>query len=168
MKHKILIIVLIIGLLSCKKNESATAIKPAAPTVTPIPWKETSTIGGSNYVLCMAVSGNNIFAGSDDGLFLSSNNGVSWSSVGINFKVLSLAISGNSIYAGTQNGGIFLSSDIGVHWVAINNGFNPTIPNIQSLAISGNNIYAGTDGNGMYMSNNSRQNIITSKACNCN
>ncbi|MHB8258834.1 MAG: WD40/YVTN/BNR-like repeat-containing protein [Bacteroidia bacterium] len=156
MKYKILIFLFIIGFISCKKKESATVTKPTVPAAPPIPWIQTSKLpGGLSYVFCLAVSGNTIFAGTDVGVYSTSNNGVNWTWVGVNFKVLSLAISGNNIFAGTQGGGVFLSSDLGAHWAAINNGFNPSnLPTVQSLAINGNNIYAGTYGNGMYMSNN--------------
>ena len=60
-----------------------------------------------------------------------------------------------NIYAGID-GGVFLTSDYGDHWIAKNNGFiSGFFPiHITSLAISGNNIYAGTWDDGLYISTN--------------
>jgi hypothetical protein len=44
------------------------------------------------------------------------------------------------------DGGIFLSTDNGSSWNAVNNGL--TNLSVRSLAISGNNIFAGTSGYG--------------------
>ncbi len=103
-------------------------------------------------VLPFAISGSNIFAGTDSGIFLSVNNGMSWMAVdsGLpNSSINSLAISGNNIFAGTEHG-VYLSSDNGVSW-------NHTVFNnriVYSIAISGNNIFAGTSNNGVYRSAN--------------
>ena len=55
--------------------------------------------------MSLAISGSNIFAGTSDGVFLSSNNGSCWAAVNTgltNTNVNSLAISGNNIFAGTR------------------------------------------------------------------
>lgn len=43
-------------------------------------WVQTNGPGGG-CIACLAVSGSKIFAGADGGLYLSSNNGVSWTAV---------------------------------------------------------------------------------------
>ena len=66
-------------------------------------------------VSCLAVSGTNLFAGTgtdldapcDGGVFLSTNNGTSWTAVNsglTNSFVLSLAVSGMNLFAGTSGG----------------------------------------------------------------
>jgi len=58
----------------------------------------------------LAVSGNNIFAGTQgSGVFLSTNNGTSWTAVNnglTNTQIQSLAVSGSNIFAGTSTGGV--------------------------------------------------------------
>ncbi|MCX6230806.1 MAG: T9SS type A sorting domain-containing protein [Bacteroidetes bacterium] len=117
-------------------------------------WQQTNgPIGGT--IGALAINGNNIFAGTDEGgVFLSTNNGTNWSAVNTgltNNLIYSLAISGSNIFAGT-NGGIFFSSNNGANWTAVNNGLTNLI--IKSLAISGNNIFAGTNGGGIFKSTN--------------
>ncbi len=51
-----------------------------------------------------------------------------------------------------QGGGIFLSTNSGENWTAVNNGISP-YASIYSLAVSGSNIFAGTDY-GVYLSAN--------------
>jgi ligand-binding sensor domain-containing protein len=77
-------------------------------------WTNTNgPIGG--VISALATSGTNIFAGTEAGVFLSTNNGTSWSSInnGTTFQnVNAIATNGSDVYVGTFNG-IFLSSDNG-------------------------------------------------------
>ena len=56
----------------------------------------------------------------------------------------SLVVSGTNIFAGTFGGGVFLSTDNGSNWTAVNNGLTNT--DVRSLLVSGTNIFAGTLG----------------------
>ncbi|MFA4853356.1 MAG: T9SS type A sorting domain-containing protein [Bacteroidales bacterium] len=59
------------------------------------------------------------------------------------------AVSGNgNIFTGTYGAGVFLSSNNGSSWTAVNTGLTDTF--VWSLAISGTNIFAGTGGNGVW------------------
>src|SRR3990167_8437612 len=96
-------------------------------------------------VNAFAVSGSNIFAGTQSGgVFLSTNNGSSWSAVNnglTNLFVNAFAVSGSNIFAGSANtnGGVFLSTNNGSSWSAV----LPNVP-VLSLAVNGSNIFAGT------------------------
>jgi hypothetical protein len=108
-------------------------------------------------VQALAVSGNNIFAGTyqGGGVFLSTNNGTSWTLVdsGLTYKsVHSLAASGSIIFAGTENGKVFLSTNSGTSWTEADSGF--TGEPVYSFAFSGGNVFAGTYGMGVYRSSN--------------
>src|SRR2546430_2608579 len=59
--------------------------------------------------------------------------------------VTCFAVSGNNVFAGTRLGGVFLSTDNGSSWKAVNNGL--TNVNVTSLAVSGTSIFASTIGN---------------------
>ena len=108
--------------------------------------------------MSLAVSGSNIFAGTDgNGVFLSTNSGTTWTAVDsglTNTNVYSLAVNGSDIFAGTDNG-VFLSTNSGTSWTADNSGlWAPGPVSVRSFAVSGNNIFAGTM-NGVFLSTNS-------------
>ena len=71
-------------------------------------------------------------------------------------NVTSLAISGSNIFAGTDGDGVFLSTNSGNTWVAMNNGLSPSSfgLNVYSLAINGSNLIAGTKNGGVFLSTN--------------
>ena len=66
-------------------------------------------------------------------------------------QVISLISSDSIIFACSWSGGIYVSSDNGNSWSALNNGL--TNIHVRTLAISGNNFFAGTDG-GVFISSN--------------
>jgi hypothetical protein len=105
-----------------------------------------------------------IYAGTSDGVFLSTNNGTSWTAVysgltinntSISAGLSSLVESGANLFAGTCYG-VFLSTNNGANWTAINSGLNINNgipPLVISLAVRGKNIFAGTYF-GVYLSTN--------------
>jgi hypothetical protein len=60
----------------------------------------------------------------------------------------SIVINNSDIFVGGYNG-MYLSSNNGNNWIAVNNGFT----HVYSIAISGSNIFAGTE-HGVYLSSN--------------
>jgi hypothetical protein len=86
-------------------------------------WVQTSGPEGGT-INALAVNAGNIFAGSDNGIFLSTNNGSSWASVNsglVNLNSTALLISGGTIFAGSDSG-VFLSTNNGTNWTAANSG----------------------------------------------
>jgi hypothetical protein len=65
--------------------------------------------------------------------------------------IWTLAVNGSNIFAGTNSGGVFLSTDNGNNWTAVNSGLTNNTVNV--LTVSGNNIFAGTNG-GLFLSKN--------------
>ena len=61
------------------------------------------------------------------------------------------AVNGSNLFAGTS-GGVFLSTNNGASWVAVNTGLANT--SINTLAVSGSNLLAGTFGGGVFLSTN--------------
>jgi len=119
-------------------------------------WKKVNN-GLTNYgwVTSLAVSGDNIFAGTYiGGVFLSTNNGTNWTEVnnGLTYyQVLSLTISGTNIFAGTKGDGIFRSTNNGTNWTKLNSGL--AIPdNVVCFGVIGNNIFAGIENNKIILS----------------
>jgi ligand-binding sensor domain-containing protein len=98
-------------------------------------------------VMSLAVSGSSVFAGTDGGVFLSTNSGTGWTAVNSglpeNTGFSCLAVDGSNIFAGTVYDGAFRSTNSGTNWIAVNSGL-PENTNVMSLAASGSNIFAGT------------------------
>lgn len=111
---------------------------------------------------CFAVNGSNLFAGtSNAGVFLSTDDGATWSSVNAglsNSDITALAESGDTdLFAGTWGGGVYYSTNNGTSWTAANTGL--TNGTVSALAIASNgaggtNLFAGTSGGGIFLSTN--------------
>jgi photosystem II stability/assembly factor-like uncharacterized protein len=115
-------------------------------------------------VMSLAVSGTDIYAGTNGYIYKTSNNGVSWDSsgAGIPFtlgqSVWSIIVKDTNIFAAIPDGylGVFLSTDNGNTWNAVNNGFD-SLTTIFCLAANDSAIFAGTD-HGIYKSTNNGAN----------
>jgi len=116
-------------------------------------------------VLALAVSGTTLFAGTaGGGVFRSTNNGTSWAAVNTGLPidesddsvdVTCFAVSGTNIFAATnthgdwfEGEGVFLSTDNGTHWSAVNSGLSS--PDVVSITNSGTNLFAGTTAPGVW------------------
>ncbi|MEK7262942.1 MAG: hypothetical protein AAB071_00345 [Bacteroidota bacterium] len=97
-----------------------------------------SSTGGPFYGQVFTIeidSSNNVWGGTDGGVYMSSNFGTTWRSTGLkNYSVYALAVHSNgSVFAGTDRG-VFRSSDNGSHWTLLNGGFPMLVP-IHTIAI---------------------------------
>ena len=124
-------------------------------------WVQTNN--SASNVFSFAVSGTNLFAGTSNGVFLSTNNGTSWGAVDsglppnplVDVLAVSSASAGGgstNLFAAVVDAGIFLSTDNGTSWNAINTGLPDYQYGIFALAIIGNYLFAGTDEDGVYRS----------------
>ncbi len=109
------------------------------------------------------IGGTNIFAGTYSGIFLSKDNGYSWTYVnnGPDNNVSAFAILGTTIFAGTRFDGIFRSTDNGTNWASVNTGL-PSDINVLSLVVNGTYLFVGTDDNGIFLSTNNGVNWTSS------
>ncbi len=97
------------------------------------------------------LKGTDVFAGSINGVYVTTNNGVLWNYVssgltGNALNVNKLILSANSsIYAATL-GGVFVSTNNGTNWNSLNAG----LPNlfVQTIIEKGSDLYAGLLNNG--------------------
>jgi photosystem II stability/assembly factor-like uncharacterized protein len=102
-------------------------------------WQGVNTNLGSMSVSALAVSGNNLFAGTAAGIYRSTNLGATWAAAngGLTiYGVKYLVTSGSTIYAGTPSG-LLQSTNDGANWTTIH-------PHTYSLAIRGTTLFAGT------------------------
>jgi hypothetical protein len=96
-------------------------------------------------------NGPNIYAGGgNDGSFtppvyISEDDAASWqpSSSGIQYSATAFAASGSNVLAGTWGGGVFISTDYGNTWGAVNDGLGNAY--ISSLAVIDGVLFAGTN-----------------------
>src|SRR3972149_4392503 len=110
-------------------------------------WQATFGPTGLSFirVQCFAKQGTDLFAGTDSGVFKTTNNGTNWISVndGLTDKhISSLALIGDNLFAGTNGGGVFLSSNNGLSWTTVNSDLTNLY--VTALAVSGTNLFAGT------------------------
>jgi ligand-binding sensor domain-containing protein len=66
---------------------------------------------------------------------------------------LSFAVSETNVFAGTYDYGVFLSTNSGEIWTAVNDGL-PLYAHVSALAVTGTNLFAGTKGD-VFLSTNS-------------
>ncbi len=120
-------------------------------------WLQTNGPEGGA-INCLATDNTNLFAGCSNGIFLSTNEGATWTAInnglvfsGNDDKVTALAISGTYIYAATRYNGIFLSTNNGSSWISANTGL-PGNHEITSLKVQGTTLFAGVLGSGVFLS----------------
>ncbi len=105
------------------------------------------------YVSALTLSGNMLFAGTDDGVFVTTNNGTLWTHKGLSGKyVQTFAVDGAYLYAGTFGDGAFVTTNNGTNWTAINSGLNSDY--VICTAAKDSFIFAGTWGGGVSRSSN--------------
>ncbi len=104
-----------------------------------------------SYIWNLAVGNDNkLYAATEQGLFVSTNQGTEWSVTGLTgHDTRDVVITSNGkIYAGTWDAGILCSSNNGSSWTTINDGLFSTA--IHALAVIADTIYCGTFGSGVY------------------
>lgn len=117
-------------------------------------WQQTGIIPDLQ-IHALANIGTNLFAGTDCGVLLSTDQGESWTEVNNgmgSYSIGCLAVDGNKLYAGNDNGDLYLSSDNGNNWTAINLGYYTWF--IKSIGIKGNYIFIGTGAGDFISANN--------------
>jgi hypothetical protein len=145
--------------LSTNRGTTWTAVDSGLPT----------TYGSA--VITLATSERNLLAGIDYpgprtpldtsvyGVWLSTNNGTSWTAAnsGLRRPILALAVSEKKVLAGTNGEGVFISTDNGTSWCAVNSGL-PTYCWVDALAVSDTSLFVATvpavDSGGVFLSTN--------------
>jgi hypothetical protein len=106
-------------------------------------------------VSALAVSGTNLFAGTNGGgVFRSSNNGTSWAAVNTdmtNISIAALSVNDTNAIAGTS-GGVFRSINNGTNWTIANAGL--TNKYVSTFTLSGSVVFAGTSDGSVFLSTN--------------
>ncbi len=96
------------------------------------------------------------------GVYRTSNNGASWVNLTsglpslLNSDFESFAVLGANVFAGDLGLGVYLSTDSGTNWSAVNTGLTDT--HTQALAVDGPNLFAGGLNGGVFISINNGAN----------
>lgn len=103
-------------------------------------------------IRALRATGGQVYAGTDDGVFESNNEGASWVEIGLaGKKILSLYLKDGYLYAGTEQGVFKYRGNI--NWDVVG-GVESIIVNkkIHALSLLGDYLFAGTD-DGVYKIN---------------
>jgi photosystem II stability/assembly factor-like uncharacterized protein len=109
-------------------------------------------VGLNKSINSMLINGENIYAGTAGGVFVSTDGGSTWElkTVGIPIKpVGSLGVIGSTIVAGT-NGNVYKSVNNGASWTINNDGLKDTP--FTSFALNGTRTFAATSSGKIYTS----------------
>jgi photosystem II stability/assembly factor-like uncharacterized protein len=90
--------------------------------------------------------GTNIFVGTLDGVYISTDDAKSWKTTnsGLIYRnVNAIVATGQNLFVATESGGVFRSSDNGSTWNAINTGL-PISTNGRALILSNGVLFLGT------------------------
>lgn len=119
-------------------------------------WNKIDVIDGLRPAPSLFYKDGAIYAGSDNRIYISRDNGVSWQesniiSPDVDF-ISALIKHENKIFVGTYNFGVFYSNDEGMTWNSLNNGLSGLgSESISEFAIRGSYLYAGTYGSGIFV-----------------
>ena len=102
----------------------------------------------------MGVSGTNIFAGTEYGVFCSIDSGTNWVEVNTGLPaiapVISLDTLGTTLFAGTYGYGVFFTTDNGNSWTTSSIDATPSY--VSAFAVVGTNIFVGSLEGSVFLS----------------
>ena len=111
-------------------------------------WSNVSTGLPARQIDALFADGSNLFASEDDaGIYLSTNNGASWTVTELTVEYINgFAAIGNNLFASSKYNGVYLSTDNGTSWNFVNSGLTNTLT--RSIFTDGSNLFVGTYGGG--------------------
>ena len=75
-------------------------------------------------IITLETDGNRLYAGAENGVYISDDNGVTWRLTEMTHFINAMAISDDAVYAFVFEHGMFRSDDCGETWNPINNGLH--------------------------------------------
>lgn len=118
-------------------------------------WILTDGLFGEE-VLSLTTADNFVLAGSDKGLFRTSNNGNNWEHTELPYSTYTTLKAASDIFAGTSNR-VYKSTNSGLNWIEAHNGMTNIYTNVFSFLYSDTKLYAATS-TGVYVSYNNGNN----------
>jgi len=98
------------------------------------------------------------FAGTDNGVYVSTDEGATWTprNTGLSSSITAILLSNTTLYAGSPNNGVYVSNDLGSSWkssTTIIGGY------ANCFGVTGSNVYA-TGPNGVYRTSDNGANWL--------
>lgn len=122
-------------------------------------WQPANTGIQTYTIYTLVYSNGNLTTTTDRGVYISTNNGNSWSAINkglpLEQKITSFAATKGILLAATEKYGIFRSTDNGQNWLAANNGLLDN--NILQVQADGNSVWALSRNAGLFKSTNQGQ-----------
>jgi photosystem II stability/assembly factor-like uncharacterized protein len=113
----------------------------------PTSWNE--IVHPPAYLNVLIASGSNLIAGTDMGMYVSTDNGQSWTTrnngLPVNAKIRALAVLNNSLFAATDTG-VWSSVNEGQSWTDANGGLLQN-QSVLTVFVQGTTVLAGTERN---------------------
>ncbi len=123
-------------------------------------WRRVNSSAPISYINSIGVLGSNFFTGTSTGVFRSINNGTTWTQdneLPLNSDVFAIDFLGKNIIAGAYRsnanevgGGVFFSSDYGLHWTPT----NLIHQTVWALAVQETTVFVGTDSGVFHSTDN--------------
>jgi photosystem II stability/assembly factor-like uncharacterized protein len=111
-------------------------------------------LGAASATNILFVDGNDIYAGTDNGIYKSSDEGNLWKNMRVNLpiktNVTCIERSGGNLIIGTKDSGVYISNDNGLTWNQSNNGLNingEACLNIGMIHYSNGKVFLGAKQN---------------------
>lgn len=122
-------------------------------------WTHQSNNLGTSPINMLVSSGSTLYAGNSDGLFFTTDRGMTWKSIPMfkSKKVMDVAFGENAIFVAADTAGVYRSTDQGVNWMPVNVGLAGT--RAQALFIDGGTVYLGTNA-GIFISKDNGLNWV--------
>lgn len=115
-------------------------------------WQNISQPSPVLQVFALCGTGSALFAAGTNGVYRSTNQGISWTKKNTGFLpsdyAMELAIKGSVLFAGTSRS-VYKSVNNGDSWTAVFNDIN-----IKDMLVVGNTLFIATVGGGVYKTNN--------------
>ena len=110
--------------------------------------------GGVGYIRCLAKINAYLVAGTDAGVFYSSDNGNNWiqSAGTASLDVFCIVVKGANLFMSTGNNGVYKSTTNGTSWSAANSGISNTSNYMRAIVVKGTDLYVATEGYGIFKS----------------
>ena len=116
-----------------------------------VTWSAKKIPGSGYAVNAVTMYQGRLFAGTDNGSFMSSDGGANWAPSNIHIKITSFAQWKGDLYASTSGAGIFICSQVGNAWMPFNQNFPAGTAGLVPRVINtGNTLFAvgGSNGSG--------------------
>ncbi|MCX6146967.1 MAG: T9SS type A sorting domain-containing protein [Candidatus Kapabacteria bacterium] len=118
-------------------------------------WKEINNGLSGTEATAIFKYNNTLFAGTNNGLYKSQDDGKNWSKIISNIpsgKITSITNLNNKLILSVYDKGIYISSDMGNSWIEKNESLKNK--SILEVITAKGNIYASSEGSGLYISSN--------------